>query len=142
MKTKTILVPTPAAKQRPRSDDALKKNLGRAFAPLAQVIAWLQTAQPSVTIDERFPAQTGWHQIYLLKQRRLFYLTPKLGDFRFAMILGDKAIAQVRKSRLAERFLPLLRNARRYSEGTAFIFDRKSFDPPLAIALLEAKLAH
>ncbi len=143
MKKKNTPVPPaafPDAKQQPDDDD-LKKMLGRAYAPLAKVTAWLRSAQPASTIEERFHAQVGWHHIYLLKKRRLFYLTPKPGDFRFAMILGDKAIASLKRGAFAKQFQPLLKDAKRYAEGTAFVFDRKSFDPEIAIALLEAKIA-
>ena len=144
MKTKNAPVPTTAAsgRQLPPNDNDLKKLMGRAFTPLVKVTGWLRSAQPAITIEDRFHAETGWHQIYLLKKRRLFYLTPKEDDFRFAMVLGDKAIAQLRQGPLAARIDPLLKNAKRYPEGTAFIFDRKSFDPQIAIALLEAKIAH
>ena len=144
MKAKIPPVPTAVLSGRklPAGDDDLKKTLGRAYAPLAKVTAWLRTAQPAVTIEERFHAETGWHQIYLLKKRRLFYLTPKPGDFRFAMVLGDKAVARLQQGAFAAQFQPLLKDARRYAEGTAFIFERRTFAPPLVIALLEAKLAH
>lgn len=143
MKTKITPVPTTAlrGKKLPPGDDDLKKALGRAYVPLAKVTAWLRSAQPAVAIDERFPAQSGWHRIYVLKKRRLFYLVPKRGDFRFSMVLGDKAIARLKQGDFADQFQPLLKGARRYAEGTAFIFDRKSFAPPLVIALLEAKMA-
>jgi hypothetical protein len=143
MKSKTAPVSTAAAsaRQPPPGNEDLKKLMGRAFGPLAKVTGWLRLAQPAVTIEERFHAETGWHQIYLLKKRRLFYLTPKQGDFRFAMILGDKAIVRLRQGPLAAQIQPLLKNAKRYPEGTAFIFDAKSFKPELIITLLEAKLA-
>ena len=76
-----------------------------------------------------------------LEKRRLFYLVPKPGDFRFSMILGDRAIALLKQGALVDKILPLLKDAKRYAEGTAFIFDRKTFDPEIVIALLEAKLA-
>jgi len=141
---KTTLAPAASASaETPQpSDDGLRRMLGRAYPALEQVTAWLCSNQPTVTIEERFPAQTGWHRIYLLKKRRLFYLTPMPGDFRFAVVLGDKAIALLRQGAFADQLAPLLDRARRYGEGTAFIFDRKSFDPPLAIALLQAKIAH
>jgi hypothetical protein len=143
MKKKTIKPPAAAFPDRNivPGDDDLKATLGRAFAPLAKVTGWLRSVQPDVAIDERFPAQSGWHRIYLLKKRRLFYLVPKRGDFRFSMVLGDKAIAQLKQGGFAARIQLLLKDAKRYPEGTAFIFDRKSFDPEIVIALLEAKIA-
>ena len=143
MKTKfaPVGVAADAGKELRPIDAALAKLLGAAGVPLAKVIAWLRAAHPAVTIDERFPAQPGWHRIYLLKQRRLFYLTPKPGDFRFALILGDRAIERVQRGPLADEMQGLLRDARRYGEGTAFIFAAKPFNPTLVIALLEAKLA-
>jgi len=142
MKTKIAGRQAALAEKTSSGDEALRVLLGRNYDPLAGVINWLRSGHPAVTVDERFGGQAGWHRIYLLKKRRLFYLAPKSGDFRFAMILGDRAIDRVRQGAAAGSFEGLLRDAKRYGEGTAFIFDARSFDPPLVTALLEAKLAH
>jgi hypothetical protein len=123
------------------SEDDFVRLLGRAFTRFERVCLWLRTVHPNVTVDERFSAQSGWHRIYVLKKRRLFYLVPKSRDFRFSMILGDKALALHAHGEFASRIKVLLKDAKRYPEGTAFIFDRKSFDPEIVIALLKAKLA-
>ncbi len=143
MKTKAS-PPFPSASRERKltpDDTNLKKMLGRAATPLAKVTSWLLSVQPGVTIEERFPGEDGWHRIYMLKKRRLFYLMPKRRDFRFSMVLGDKAIVMLQQGPLAPQIQPLVAKARHYAEGTAFVFDRKSFDPEIAIALLEAKIA-
>ena len=120
----------------------LKASLGRAYPRLEAVIVWLRSVAPALRVEDRFHMETGWHQIYLLRKRRLFYLTPKAGDFRFAMVLGAKAIAGLQQGPIAGQMPRLLKATKRYAEGTAFIFDRKSFAPSVVIALLEAKLAN
>jgi len=131
----------PDAQQPPRDAD-LKAALGRAAAPVAAVSANLRAAAPAVATDWQFSARSGWYQVHLLKKRRLFYLVPKRGDFRVSMILGDKAVALLLKGPFAERTAELLTTAKRYPEGTAFLFDRTSLDPELLKAILAAKLAH
>jgi len=144
MKTATTTKPKrPSLSVRPGADDDnFAVLLQQASAPLAKVTDWLLAKRPAVTIDERYSMQAGWHRIYVLKKRRLFYLVPKPSDFRFSMILGDKALTQLARGPDAARVRALLKTARRYPEGTAFILDRQSFEPDLVIALLEAKLAN
>ena len=130
----------PDAQQKPGEAD-WKAALGRAAPPVAAVLAQLRAAQPAVTLEWHFSARAGWHQIHFLKKRRLFYLVPKRGDFRVSLILGGKAIAGLMKGPFAERTAELLPAAKRYPEGTAFSFDRRTLDPPLLGAFLAAKLA-
>lgn len=116
--------------------------LGAAETAVKSLLANLRAAQSAVTMEWKFSNRSGWHQIHSLKKRRLFYLIPKRGDFRVAMILGDKAIASLREGPLARQTAELLKTARRYPEGTAVSFDHHSLDRELLAAVLAAKIAH
>jgi hypothetical protein len=142
MKTKKSMDPAAAfadAKQ-PPGESELKAALGPAGTVIETVLARLRSLRPEATTSWQFSERSGWYLLLLLKKRRLLYLVPKRGDFRFSMILGDKAIALLRLGPVGPKVESLLKKAKRYPEGTAFTFERKSFDPETAIALLEAKI--
>jgi len=140
---KSVMNPAAAfpAPQPQPDEAALKKALGRAFALLAEMIESLRKAHPAVTAEWKYSPQSGWHQIYFLKKRRLVYLVPGNGDFRLSLILGGKALALLKRGEFAAEVELLLKDAKRYPEGTAFRFERSSFRPGLVLALLEAKLS-
>jgi len=131
----------PDEKRKPTDAD-LPGAVGAAYAPLQGVLDRIRAGHPAITPEWKFSPRSGWHLIYSLKQRRLFYLVPKRRDFRFSLLLGDKAIAALQAGPLAKAMPVLLKGAKRYPEGTAFSFDRETLDPALAAALLEAKIAH
>lgn len=131
----------PDEKSRPDEMDLLAA-LGPSASSLAKALAGFRAAQPAVTTAWHFSARSGWYMLVLLKKRRLLYLVPKRGDFRAMMILGGKALDQLKAGPHARQTLTLLKTAKHYPEGTAFSFDRQSLDPGLLAAFLAAKLAH
>jgi hypothetical protein len=128
--------------QRQPADSDISGALGAAYAPLQHMLDRIRAGHPEITPEWKFSPRSGWHLIYSLKQRRLFYLVLKRGDFRFSLLLGDKAIAALKAGPQAKAMPALLKGAKRYPEGTAFSFDRGTLNPSLAAALLEAKIAH
>ncbi len=131
----------PDENRRPAETD-LPGVVGRAYAPLAKVLAGLGTAHPDVAPEWKYSPRSGWHLIYSRKQRRIFYLIPKHGDYRLSLLLGDKAIAALQAGPCAKKMPALLKTAKRYPEGTAFTFTGATLEAELTVALLEAKLAH
>ena len=120
----------------------LATALGHAFGPLAKVLERLRTAHPDAKSEWKYSPRSGWHLIYSRKKRRLFYLIPTRGDFRLSLILGGKAIAALQAGPVAREMPALLKEAKRYPEGTAFSFTGATIDVELAVALLEAKIEH
>jgi hypothetical protein len=144
MKTKHEMDPAaafPDPTHPPRNEELLTA-LGHAAVPLALTVDHLSAAEPRATSAWQFSPRAGWYQIYQLKKRRLIYLVPKREDFRVSMILGRKAVEQLKQGPFARRTATLLKTAKHYPEGIAFSFDRKSLDPDLLAAFLAAKLAH
>lgn len=144
MKTPVPMDPAaafPDAKVRPAPAD-LHAALGAAAIPLEAVIAALCAAHPEVTTAWQYSPQSGWYQLLLRRKRRLLYLVPQRSGFRAMMILGGKALADLKAGPHARKMPALLKNARRYPEGTAFTFTRATLDPGLLTAILAAKLAH
>jgi hypothetical protein len=131
----------PDQAQPPRDTD-LPPMLGRATIPVALTVDQLRALEPRVTDVWQYSPRSGWYKIYLLKKRRLLYFMPRQNDFRLSMILGRKAVEQLKKGPFARQTNRLLKTAKHYPEGTAFTFDRKAFDLDLLGAFLAAKLAH
>ncbi|HTL66235.1 MAG TPA: DUF3788 family protein [Lacunisphaera sp.] len=144
MKTPVPMDPTaalPDATIRPSAAD-LHAALGAAAAPLEAVITALCAAHPDITTAWQYSPRSGWYQLLLRRKRRLLYLVPRRGDFRAMMILGGKALADLKAGPHARKMPALLKGAKRYPEGTAFTFTRATLDPGLLTAFLAAKLAH
>jgi hypothetical protein len=60
----------------------------------------------------------GWSFRLQLKKRNIVYLGPRDGTFVAAFVLGDKAVAVARKSKLPVYVLKMIAEAKRYGEGT------------------------
>jgi hypothetical protein len=123
------------------SDDDLKNALGRLCPVLNEALSAVQAVHPRAVCDWKFSPRAGWYQIYSLEGRRLFYIVPKRGGFRISMILCGKAVASLQQSPHSVRVTGLLRSAKRYPEGTAFVFTADRFDVDLFLAFVEAKVA-
>lgn len=63
--------------------------------------------------------KAGWTLRLQLNQRNIVYLGPRTGFFLASFVLGDKAIAAARKSKLPKHLLKIIDEAKRYPEGTA-----------------------
>jgi hypothetical protein len=53
-----------------------------------------------------------------LNKRNIVYLSPCAGCFRVAFVLGDRAMAAARQSKLPKSVLKALNEAPHYAEGT------------------------
>jgi hypothetical protein len=60
----------------------------------------------------------GWSLRLQLKKRNILYLGPRFGSFMASIVLGDKAVAVTRKSKLPAYVLKMIAEAKRYGEGT------------------------
>jgi len=66
-----------------------------------------------------YSVKAGWSLRLQLKKRNIVYLGPRAGCFMAAFVLGDKAVAAARKSKLPPGILKIINEAKRYAEGTA-----------------------
>lgn len=127
----------------PPSNDQVATTVGpQAYPAVSKVMQWLESAHPQLEYEWKYSKTAGWYEIPMLKGRRLFYFIPKNGGFLLNLLLGDKAIESFKGGPLARKFSALLKDAKRYPEGTLFSFEPKSLEPDTFIALLRAKLAH
>ena len=66
-----------------------------------------------------YSRKAGWSLKVKHKERTILYLTPSRGCFMASFALGEKAIQAARQGGLPARALELIRQAKRYAEGTA-----------------------
>ncbi len=114
------LLPNAFAGQAKRpTERELASVLGRADGLWRELIADLKR---DLLLDgeewNTYSIKAGWSLRLQLKKRNIVYLGPRSGFFLASFILGDKAVAAARKSRLPRSVLKIIDEAKRYAEGT------------------------
>lgn len=66
-----------------------------------------------------YSPKAGWALKVLRQGRVIVYLSPQHGCFLASFALGDKAIASAQKSKLPQKILKIISEAKKYAEGTA-----------------------
>lgn len=66
-----------------------------------------------------YSRKAGWSLRVKLKERNVVYLSPHHGCFTASFALGDKAVQRACAGSLPPRIVKLIRDAKRYAEGTA-----------------------
>lgn len=90
-----------------------------------------------------YSVKAGWSLRLQRKKRNIVYLAPGKKCMSAALVLGDKALAAARASKLSPSTLNLIDNAKRYPEGTAVRMEvRGQEDCAALIALAKIKLAN
>ena|SRR5271166_6100662 len=88
-----------------------------------------------------YSIKAGWSLRLQLKKRNIVYLGPRSGCFLASFILGDKAVAAARKSKLPARIVKIIDEAKRYAEGTAVRIEvHKAEDANVVKMLAKIKL--
>jgi len=117
--------------------------LGDSAEIWKQLVDWL--AEKGVADQEwqSISPKYGWSLRLKLKKRTIVYLSPCIGCFRVAFVLGDRAVAAARQSDLSKSTLKLLDEAPRYAEGTGVrLMVKGAKDLPAVRKLALIKLAN
>jgi len=126
------------------TDKELTVALGRARAVWDALLDRL-AKDCSVVIQEwnSYSRKYGWSLRLKVKDRNILYLGPCLGCFQMAIILGDKAIAAARQGKHSKTVLKLIKEGKKYPEGTAVRIEPVGAkDIPTIVSLARIKLAH
>ena len=122
------------------TDNDLRKRIGESYQMIEDAVSSIQSEYQGITFDWKFSKTSGWYLTCDRKKRRLFYLIPRDGDFTFRMVFGDKALTQITKASFQKEVVEMMRNAKKYPEGTLCEFSRRDFDPETIVRLLEVKI--
>lgn len=109
------------------TEEALSNALGPARALWDQLLAELSTNR---SIDKRewssYSSKAGWALKLKRGERTILYLSPCEHCFRASFALGDKAVKAALASGLPADVVKIIRQAKRYAEGTAVRIDVKT----------------
>lgn len=119
------MVPTNAfvGKPKPPTDKELKAELGASKAHWDELVADLATEHKLAREWNCYSKKAGWSLRLKRGERNIAYLSPLRGSFRASFALGDKAVRAARESGLPQRAIKIIKDAKRYAEGTAVRID-------------------
>jgi hypothetical protein len=75
-----------------------------------------------------YSKKAGWSLRLKLRDRNIVYLSPLRGSFRASFALGDKAVKAALVGGLPKPVIQLIKEAKRYAEGTAVRIDVTSLE--------------
>jgi hypothetical protein len=119
--------------------EALKRVLGEAFDPLAEVLARLCVHHANAACEWTYSHTAGWYLAILLGRRHVCQVEPRRDDFRLLVVLDDAALAELDQTPHAAQLLELRARGNPEANGTLFSFDASSCDPALVEAMVMAK---
>ena len=105
----------------------------------------LMAEEYGLTVQEwnSYSPKAGWALRLKLKKRNILYMAPYPGFFQVALILGDKAMKAVKEIRLPQNIADMLKEAKRYPEGTGVrLIPKRSTDLAAIRKLVAIKLAN
>jgi len=107
-------------KSAPPTAAELAAALGPAQAAWDQLLRDLAT-EHKLTVCEwhSYSPKAGWAMRIKHQERNIVYLSPRTGMFLAAFALGDRAVAAALESGFPPPILALIKQAKRYAEGTA-----------------------
>jgi hypothetical protein len=105
--------------EQPPTSKAVASALGHSFVLWEQLVTELKAELKLDGEDWHSSGlKYGWALRLQLKKRNIVYLGPRDGSFMASFVLGDKAVAATRKSKLPAALLETLAHTKRYGEGT------------------------
>ena len=107
-----------ADKSHEPTDDDLHAVLGKAQTVWTDLIESVdQRIGPISQVWGYTSKTTGWGLRLKQKDRIILYMTPQLGKFLVSFALGEKAVAEAKRSKLSATLLTAIDAAPRYAEG-------------------------
>jgi hypothetical protein len=103
------------------------------------VMTSLESEYRGISTEWKFSKTSGWYTTCDKGKNRLFYLLPVDGGFVFKMVFNERCLGQIRKGAFPRFILEMIRNARKYSEGTLLEFDASNFNTAAVLNLLRIK---
>ncbi len=125
------------------SSQEVATALGPSAASWNELLAWMTQHKVDVQEWKSYSPKFGWSLQVKLKKRTIVHLSPCIGSFRAAIILGDRAVAAAKNSKLSKSVMQLIETAPKYPEGTGVRFEIKNSRQLAAVRkVAEIKLAN
>jgi hypothetical protein len=126
--------------KRPTAEE-LSSALGPTKALWDHLLAVLSDGLGICTHEwNSYSPKAGWSLKVKRGERTILYMAPCRGSFRVSFALGDKAVKAALQSKLPPRVLKVIKDAKRYTEGTAVRVEVKTAkDIPIITRLAAAK---
>jgi hypothetical protein len=119
------------------TESQLARALGAAAPVWSELRSSLERKYGPLTDEWKFYSQkSGWIRKTLLRKRNLFFLTPLDGFFQLSFVFGDRAVAAVEASELANGIKEELRNARKNPEGRGLAVEVRAREDLVAVKTL------
>jgi uncharacterized protein DUF3788 len=131
-------------KRKEPADSELTAALGSARILWDQLLDELATRLDLKTHEwNSYSPKAGWSLKIKRGDRTILYMSPCSGSFTASFALGDKAIQAAQQHKLPSRVLKIIREAKRYAEGTAVRFEGVTArDIPAITTIAAAKRDH
>ena len=108
------------------TEPELTAKLGSAKAAWEQLIGELRECGADTEEWGSSSKKLGWSLRVKRRDRVIVYLAPSEGGFLASFALGDKAMRAARALKLAPAVMKVLKEAKRYAEGSAVRLEVKS----------------
>jgi len=90
-----------------------------------------------------YSTKYGWSLRLKQKKRNILYMSPFRGNFQVSLVLGDRAMTAVKEARFPKNVAALIKDAKRYPEGTGVrLVPRRLTDLASIRKLVAIKLAN
>lgn len=132
------------AKSKQPKEKELSAELGAAKSVWDELLSAL-SHEHGITDKEwnSYSPKAGWSLRLTYKRRNIVYLSPGHGQFMASFALGDKAMGVARQTDFPRSIVQIIRNAKRYAEGTAIRIEvRTVADIDILKKLTAIKLAN
>jgi hypothetical protein len=120
----------------------VKRKIGKSYHLLDETISALQSGHKEISADWKFSNSSGWYLTYQKKKRRLFYLFPQDDNFVFKIVLNDKCLKLIGEGAFPQFVLDMIKDAKRYPEGTLCVFDKTNYRVDTILELLRIKMGN
>ena len=105
------------------TESELAMELGTSKALWDELVADLAKEHKLAREWNCYSKKAGWSLRLKRGERNIVYLSPLHGGFRASFALGDKAVQAALASGLPNPVIKLIKEAKRYAEGTAVRID-------------------
>lgn len=108
-------------------DKSLNLKLGKNYTYWQEIKNYVKGKIGETTPEWKYYGKNyGWQLKTLFKKRNLFFLIPSTSKFKIIFIFGDKAVEEIKKSKISDELKETVIKAKKYAEGRGLMIEVKS----------------